>query len=357
MASAVTARQATRRDLRTAALYVWHVLKTFRWTLAIQLVTLVIGASLYAITPSPEYNGHPPPPFVCVYGAWMAMLGQTIVPPPLPWYLEIITGIYPLIGFVVVGEGIVRLSMLIVSKQQGEKEWMRVMASTYRDHVVLCGLGHLGYRILCQLLDTGSQVVAIEKDGDGRFIADAKATGIPVLIRDMNERGALQDAGVQHARCIIIAGNADLANIEVALDARKLNPGIRILMRVFDQQIADKLRDGFSINEAFSPNALAAPIVAAMSHEGGVLASFTIAGVTHTTAEVRVERDSPMEGKTVGEIEASFVLRVLALVSAEGVSRTPPTPGAKVTHGDLLVVAGTSERIQPVLTACRQAAA
>ena len=50
-----------------------------------------------------------------------------------------------------VGEGIVRLSMLVISKEQGERKWMKVMASTYRDHVVLCGLGHLGFRILGQL--------------------------------------------------------------------------------------------------------------------------------------------------------------------------------------------------------------
>ena len=28
---------------------------------------------------------------------------------------------------------------------------MRVMASTYRDHVVLCGIGHLGIRVLEEL--------------------------------------------------------------------------------------------------------------------------------------------------------------------------------------------------------------
>src|SRR5437588_197156 len=82
--------------------------------------------------------------------------------------------------------------------------------------------------------------VALEKEATGRFLNDAKATGVPVLVRDMKEDQALVDAGVPFARAIINATNDDMANLEVALDARRLNPKIRIIMRLFDQQIADK---------------------------------------------------------------------------------------------------------------------
>jgi voltage-gated potassium channel Kch len=159
----------------------------------------------------------------------------------------------------------VRIGMLIVSKERGEKEWMQVTASTYRDHIVLCGLGHLGFRILNQLIAANEPVVALEKDASGRFLADAKATNTPVLVRDMKEDQALVDAGVQHARAIIIATNDDMANLEVALDARRMNPKIRVLMRMFDQRIADKFKEAKLIDEAFSAAALAAPVVAEMA--------------------------------------------------------------------------------------------
>jgi len=138
------------------------------------------------------------------------------------------------------------------------------MASTYRDHVILCGLGHLGSRILQQLLKSGTHVVAIEKHQEARFLAEAKATGIPVLVRDAKEDQALVDAGIAHARAIIIATNDDTANLEVALDARRMNPQIRIIMRMFDQQLASKVKDAIGIDEAFSSAALAAPIVVGM---------------------------------------------------------------------------------------------
>jgi hypothetical protein len=258
-----------RRDLRTPLLYFWTLVKEFKGTLIALTIAVLFGGTLYAITPHREFDGNPPPLLDCFLGAWLALFAQPMFTPPATWYLALLAGVYPLLGFGLVGEGIVRVGMLVVSKKQGEKEWMLVKASTYRDHVVLCGLGHLGYRILLQLLKGGAQVVAIEKEAEGRFVADAKASGTPVLVRDMKEDQALLDAGIQHAKVIVIASNDDLANLEVALDARRMNASIRVVMRMFDQQIADKFKDAHLIDEAFSSAALAAPIVAdlALRHQ------------------------------------------------------------------------------------------
>jgi hypothetical protein len=258
-----------RRDLRTPILYVYTLLKEFRWTIFLLIASVLFGGTLYALTPHKEFGDQPPPLMISYLSAWLAMFAQPLLSPPETWYLAILCGIYPLLGFGLVGEGIVRVGMLIMSRKQGEKEWMLVKASTHRDHVVLCGLGHLGYRILLQMLRSGAQVVAIEKESDARFVAEAKATGIPVLIRDMTEDQALVDAGIEHARVIVIATNNDLGNIEVALDARRYNPKIRVILRMFDQQIADKFKDAQLIDEAFSSAALAAPIVADLALRAG----------------------------------------------------------------------------------------
>jgi len=257
-------KRQRRSDLRTLWLYSLRMLAEFRGTLLALAAMVIVGGILYRATPMPSLGGRPPATLYCFYSAWMAMFAQS----PLPadsWYLELMSGVYPLFGFVLVGEGIVRLGMLMISRKEGEKEWMKVMASTYRDHVVLCGLGHLGFRVLGQLLQSGTPVVAIERDERGRFLDEAKRTGIPILVRDMKDDQALVDAGVEHAHVIVIATNDDMANLEVALDARRMNPKIRIIMRQFDQQIADKLREAKLIDEAFSSAALAAPMVAEMA--------------------------------------------------------------------------------------------
>ena len=157
-----------RRRARTIALYVKSLVGEFRWTLLFLIAAQAVGTTLYVITPHAALGGRAPSLMQAFYGAWMALFAQPILSPPETWYLTLVCAIYPLFGFILVGEGIVRLSLLVISKEQGERKWMKVMASTYRDHVVLCGLGHLGFRILGQLRSAGVAVVALEKDPNGR---------------------------------------------------------------------------------------------------------------------------------------------------------------------------------------------
>src|SRR5207244_3872593 len=111
-----------RPSLRIAWLYARTILRGFRFTLFTLAGALVIGTVLYAITP---HQGARPSLLLATYGAWMALFAQPIYSPPDTWYLEVMHGLYPLLGFVLVGEGIVRLSLLLLSRQRGEKEWMK----------------------------------------------------------------------------------------------------------------------------------------------------------------------------------------------------------------------------------------
>ena len=136
------------------------------------------------------------------------------------------------------------------------------MASTFRDHVVLCGLGHLGSRILEQLEADGADVVVVERDAASRFAVEAKERGTTILVSDMRDDRVLEEAGIATAQCVIAATNDDMANLEVALDARRMNPKIRVLIRFFDQRIGAKIQDAFDIEVAFSSASIAAPIIA-----------------------------------------------------------------------------------------------
>ncbi|MBW3575525.1 MAG: NAD-binding protein, partial [Actinobacteria bacterium] len=92
---------------------------------------------------------------------------------------------------------------------------------------------------------------------------------VPVMTRlRIGERAVLDtliDAGVEHASAVIICTNDDTANLEVALDARRMNPRIRVVMRLFEQQLARKLSEVLNVDAAFSSSNLAAPVVAALA--------------------------------------------------------------------------------------------
>lgn len=328
---------ASRRYSRCVGwLYFRAMVREFRWTLLALALAVLLGALIYAPA-VPQTTPGCPRMLRALYCAWMALLGEPAIGPD-EWYLALLNGVYPLVGFVLIGEGIVHLALLMISRRQGEKEWMRVMASTYRDHIVLCGIGHLGFRVLEHLAASGLEVVVIEKDAQGRFVPGAKALGVPVLIRDMKEDQSLIDAGVAEARVIIIATDDDMANLEVALDARRLNPKIRVVMRLFDQQIAAKISGALMVDAAFSAAALAAPLVSALALGSKVLSSVLIGGVPHVTAEMSVATGSEMVGKSLGELEAEEGVHVLAYTGSDGQTESFPPPTRRIEGGDGLVV-------------------
>jgi Trk K+ transport system NAD-binding subunit len=314
-------------------------LHEFRFTLLALAVAVSFATVLYLVTPHAALAGQAPSLQVSLYGAWMALLAQPILSPPETWYLTAVAAVYPIFGFVLIGEGVVHFALLMVSRRRGEKEWMRVMASTYRDHVVLCGVGKLGTRVLEQLIASGQEVVVIERDAIGRGVRAARAAGVPVLVRDMTDDDALIAAGVPYARVIVLATNEDVGNLEAALDARRMNPSIRVVLRLFDQRLASKLSDAFGIDHAFSASALAAPVVAGMTLGARVLSACTIAGVAHVTAEIAVQAGSTLVGCRVGDVELAHGVRILARFgpaaadsgSDKGDDRNPSPPSTMVS--------------------------
>lgn len=337
-----------RGSLGVAILYVRALIIQFRWTLVVLALFLLFGTILHHITPQRDLDGRRPDLLNSLYATWMAMLAQPEFQHPETWYLTMLNGCYPLVGFVLIGEGVVRLALLISSRERGASEWMKVMSTTYRDHVVLCGLGHLGYRVFEQLRESQVPMVLIEKDAQGRFLEKVKASGAPVLIRDMTEDQTLIAAGVEHAKIIIIATNDDMANLEVALDARRLNPKIRILMRLYDQQIAAKIADSLTIDQAFSASALAAPIVAAMTLDTKVMSSFVVNGTPTVAAEFTVEAGSSLIGKSLGALEGTYAMRVLSRKLQSGAHQSPPPLEAHILAGDTLVVHCAADKLSAV---------
>lgn len=335
---AIPIRQRNRHPFLTTWRYFRAMVWEFRYSFLTAIVLVLIGTLLYEIAPQESLHFRRPRLFTAIYAAWMALLAQGVFDPPQPWYLELLQMLYPIAGFLIIGEGVVRFALLMISKRQGEKEWMRVMASTYRDHIILCGLGHLGVRVMEELVSRGMDLVVLEKDPDSRFLTSAKSLQVPVLIRDMKEDQALRDAGIESAASIIIATNDDMANIEVALDARRLNPKIRVVMRLFEQEIARKISGALTVDAAFSSSTLAAPMVAAMSLGTKLVSNLMIAGTQYAIVEVTVKPRSAMEGKRVDQIEVGYTCRVLAILREDGKKFCPLSAAETVLSGQTLVV-------------------
>jgi len=101
-----------RESLHVLVLYVLALVREFRWTLLALLAAVSFGTTVFAVT---TVDGSRPSFALSVYGAWMALLAQPIYNPPPTVPTAIVCAVYPLVGAVVIGEGVVRLAMLMMS--------------------------------------------------------------------------------------------------------------------------------------------------------------------------------------------------------------------------------------------------
>lgn len=147
--------------------------------------------------------------------------------------------------------------------------------------VILCGLGRVGYEVVQELLSRKETVLVIEKDPENRFLDSVRALGAKTFIGDASIPKVLRDAGVDNACGLLSLINDDLKNLEIGLNARALRSNLRLILRVFDKEIAEQLRIAFDIHFALSTSAIAAEEFAAMLN--------TTAGTAHSQSRVQGE--------------------------------------------------------------------
>ena len=138
-----------------------------------------------------------------------------------------------------------------VQRALGRRKYAR------KGHVILCGLGRLGYFIGEGLLKQGEQVLIVEKDEDSPAIEHLRARGADVYIGDARLPRVLQDVGVTRAKALYSVINNDYTNLEVGLNARSFDPNLRLILRIFDESMSRKIKESLDIHLTFSMTALA----------------------------------------------------------------------------------------------------
>lgn len=270
------------------------------------LVVLLLAGSLCFHYADPELSYSEA--FVATY---FLIFGEPVMGAPKHWLLQLFHLVMPLLGLLVILDGIVRFSYHILRRDETGPEWTCAMCKTMNGHVILCGLGKLGLRTLQQLLALGEQVAVLEKDPQCPNLAFARRNGVPVRVGHSREEGVFDDLNIAAAKSIILATNDDLANLEMAIDARKVNPRIRVILRMFDQELADRLRDSLDMPLTFSTSELAAPLFATSSSDHSIINSFYVGERLLVLARLTVQPGSQLVGKAIRELgrgEHVFVL-------------------------------------------------
>jgi len=205
-------------------------------------------------------------------------------------------------------------------------------------HVIICGLGPVGFRVLEELLDCKSPVVVIEKEQDNPFVATARRLGVPVVIGDVTVLEVLRQAHASTARAVIAATNHDLVNLEVALLVRELNPTQRVVLLQADPMLAQMLREEANVQMAVSVPALAAPAFLVGLFGDRVLSVFLVGGQLLAAIDLVVkDDDSFLNGQAVRAVAVDYRILPVAVLPAPGAPPASQALNARLVPGNHLV--------------------
>ncbi|HEY7425828.1 MAG TPA: NAD-binding protein [Gemmataceae bacterium] len=203
-------------------------------------------------------------------------------------------------------------------------------------HVIVCGLGAIGFRAVEELLRHGERVVVIERDAGNRFVRTVRRLGVPVLVGDAAVRGVLQEAHAVTSRAVIATTDDDLTNLAIALLVRELHADHRVVPVLGDPELARLLREAADVRYALSVPMLAAPAFVASLFGDRVLSVFQVCGRLFTVIDLLIQVGDPFVEHSVRALSVDYHLQAVALLPAEG----PPPHlllAARLRGGDRLV--------------------
>ncbi|XXF76737.1 NAD-binding protein [Myxococcaceae bacterium GXIMD 01537] len=329
-----TLRQRLAANLR----YLRALLRRFRTTLVLAVALVGLGPLLFKWRYVKPEGGH------LSYGEalhhlYFLLYGQPTLQYVDDWLVMLLNILVPPASVALVADGVVRFAYLFFARHRADKEWIEVIAESLKDHVVVCGAGRVGYRVASQLRAMGREVIVIEKHEDAAFVSVLRDENVPVLIDDTRSPQCLPRTNVRHASAIVCATDDDLANLNIALDARRLKPDIRVVIRLFDEDLVSKVRDTFKA-EALSSSSLAAPAMALAALDPRIVHSFRIG--EHLMVVSVFEAREGLPGLTLSELRDRFGALTLSL--ARGASERLHPPGEEVIRpGDALTLQATYE--------------
>ncbi len=113
----------------------------------------------------------------------------------------------------------------------------RVWRRSVHHHTIVCGYGTKGRRAIEILIghETPPNHVVVV-DTDGGLVSEAVSAGHVGIHGDAMRPATLERAGVKDAAAVIVAANRDDATVLITLTVRSLNPDVRIIAAVREDE-------------------------------------------------------------------------------------------------------------------------
>ncbi|NJL02833.1 MAG: potassium channel protein [Spirulinaceae cyanobacterium SM2_1_0] len=211
--------------------------------------------------------------------------------------------------------------------------------------IIVTSLGRTGYKIFTLLRQQGIEVIGI---GD-RPLPGEK--GDDVILGDARSEATLLAAGIRTADTVLLTGNDDALNLAVLTQARALNPNIRIINRLFNHILGERLDRTLTNHVSMSVSSLAAPIFAFAAQGNQAIGQLQLFDQTWPIHEEVIHERHPWYGRSLSDLWTSRSRMLIHYAAADCDCNlvAAVVGGRQLAAGDRLIV-GT----KPVARYARQ---
>lgn len=197
---------------------------------------------------------------------------------------------------------------------------------------LIVGCGQVGYRAASLLLALGEPVHVLTQGGRRDWRRRLEAAGARFTEGDATDHVVLKGSGLEECRAILICTSDDVTNIRIALEVKRLCPGVKIVARLFDQLLAERLEKGIGVARALAMSVVAAPSFACAAAGSHVLGEFRVDKRRFVMCRSLVASGSQLRGLTPPETRTRF--------GVETVARTGEDENAPIAEGETLTLLG-----------------
>lgn len=301
------------------------------------------------------YAGYERVPYIDLPYMMLALmiLETTTDVPPEP-YLIIFWYTMPAIALYVIGRGASDFVRLFFNRGERRTAWEEAVASTYRNHIIVLGVGHVGMRVIRTLVQMGFEVVAVDMRPTDDIDQELRLLNVPVITGDGRHSVTLDKAGLQHAQAFVICTSDDHINLEAIMRARDLNPTVRIVVRMWDSQFAEQLKRFMGVEAVLSASDLAAPVFAGSAVGLEITQTLLIHGVEYSMIRLQVAPGSFMEGETITELQSKNDMDIVLHSRNNDSVDVHPDGEICVEAGDTLVLFARHSQITSIVARNRR---
>lgn len=220
-----------------------------------------------------------------------------------------------------------------------------------KNHFVVAGCGRTGKYVVEELVATGREFVAIDRDEEHlERLNEELGNKLLYIVGDATEDHTLLEAAVDHAAGVVAALADDRDNLFITVSARALNPSARIVSKAVETENERKLlRAG--ADTTVSPNRIGGERLVSELVRPKVTAFLD--NMLRVTQNLRFEElEVPKDSKWVGSTLRKMPIRdrtnllVVALHEPDGKYIYNPVPDQRVQAGTQLIVFGELDSVE-----------